>query len=130
MLQTRVEIREALHLHGQMLRHFIQWQETSLWHCVIFEIFADLYSDNASDCLVESSEGVEGGLFVVSINTIVRRCCGLCLLDLLAQIHGRTRYLRMLRLRLRGGLFVRILRDQWRGRQLPLHIGARCLRLR
>ena len=62
MLQTCVEVREALHRHRQMLRDFVQTQETCLRYGVDFEIFADLRSHSAADWLVEGGEGVEGGL--------------------------------------------------------------------
>jgi hypothetical protein len=58
MLQTGVEIREALHLHGQMLRYFAQRQKTSLRYSAIFEIFADECSNGASNGLIESGESV------------------------------------------------------------------------
>ena len=62
MLQTRVEVREALHRHRQVLRDFIQAQETCLWYGVGLEVFANLRSHGAADRLVEGGEGVEGGL--------------------------------------------------------------------
>jgi hypothetical protein len=58
MLQTGVEVRETLHLHGQMLRYFVQRQQTSLRHSAILEIFADQGSNGASDFLIENGESV------------------------------------------------------------------------
>jgi 4-alpha-glucanotransferase len=58
MLQTRVKIRETLHLHRQMLRDFVQRQETSLRHRATFEIFADECSNGASNRLIESGKRV------------------------------------------------------------------------
>ena len=62
MLQARVEVREALHRHRQVLRYFVQAQETRFRHGLGLEIFADLRSHGAADWLVEGGEGVEGGL--------------------------------------------------------------------
>lgn len=63
VFEARVEVGEALHGHGQVLRYFVQTQETGLWHLTGFEIFADLCSHGASDGLIESGECVQCRLY-------------------------------------------------------------------
>lgn len=67
MLKTRVEVGEALHLHGQMLLDFIQRQKTSLRHNTPCEVSANLRSNSASNRLVESGECVQSRLFVAPL---------------------------------------------------------------
>lgn len=72
VLQTCVEVREALHRHRQMLRDFVQTQETCLRYVVGFEIFVDLRSHGAADWKVEGGECIERGLSSwLSVGSIV-----------------------------------------------------------
>jgi hypothetical protein len=63
VLETGVEVGEALGLHGQVLSYFVEAEEASLRYEAVFDIFVDLCADSGSDGLFEGGEGVEGGLF-------------------------------------------------------------------
>lgn len=60
-----------MHRHRQVLRDFIQTEETCLGHGAGLQIFADLRSYGAAEGLVEGGEGIQGGLVICSFRLVV-----------------------------------------------------------
>ena len=58
MLKAGVEVGEALYEHGQVLLHFIQFQQTVGGYSAVFEISLKLFANSDSQFPLQSGESV------------------------------------------------------------------------
>lgn len=59
VFETRVEVGEALHLHWQVLLHFVQSQQADVWNCSILQVSLNLSTNGGSQLPVQGGESVQ-----------------------------------------------------------------------
>jgi hypothetical protein len=58
VLEAGVEVGEALHLHGEVLFHFVQFEQTVFRNSPFLEISLDLFADGDAGFPIQSGEDV------------------------------------------------------------------------
>jgi hypothetical protein len=58
VLEAGVEVGEALHLHGEVLLHFVQLEQTVFRNSAFLKISLDLFANGDAGFPIQSGEGV------------------------------------------------------------------------